>query len=123
MDVTVILAFASALLAAAVGVAAVWTERRSLAHWGFVAGMLVLAVERIFAGLAADSMLAADVAYWQNWRLAAVALVPATWLFFSVTYARGNYLESVAKWRFALGLFFLLPVTLAMAFHQELHFA
>ena len=57
MDTAVILAYFSALWAGAVVLATAFQERRSKAHWLFVAGMTCLAVESILSGLTADAVL------------------------------------------------------------------
>src|SRR5438445_11069044 len=98
MDFTVILAFGSGLLAVALALTVAWHERRSLAHWAFGTGMVLLAAESVFSGLAADSVLPEEVIYWQNWRLFIMAFLPSTWLFLSLTYARGNVREFLATW-------------------------
>jgi hypothetical protein len=90
MDLAVILAYASALFAIALALTTAWRERRSLTYWFFAAGMAGLAAESIFAGLSLDEVGPQEIIYWQNWRLLAMSLLPAPWLFFSLTYARGN---------------------------------
>ncbi len=120
MNTPVILAFASAGFSGALAVAALWQGRRSLSHWLFTAGMLVLAVERVLAGM---SLLASDpkeTASWQDWRLFAMSFLPGVWLAFSLTYARGNYREFLAKWRYALIAMFVLPTVLAALFLEKL---
>jgi putative PEP-CTERM system histidine kinase len=120
MDTAVILAFASAILSGTMTLGVAWLGRRSLAHWSFAAGMAVLAIESLFAGLAADAVAKENLLYWQNWRLVAMAFLPATWLFFSLSYARGNARESLARWRFGLVAAFLVPVGLAIGFRGQL---
>ncbi len=120
MELSVLLAFASALFAGTMAVTVVWHERRSAAHWSFVVGTLLLALESLFSGLSADALLPEDLLWWQNWRLVAMSFLPGAWLFFSLTYARGNYREFLAKWRLPLAAAFLLPVALAVAFRGQL---
>src|SRR5437868_3182960 len=114
MDLSVILAFASALFALAMALTLAWHERRSLAYWAFIAGMIVLAAEGICSGLAADAMTPEATIYWQNWSLVAMALLPGPWLLFTLTYARGNYREFLVKWRLLLIAAFAAPIALAL---------
>lgn len=81
---------------------------------------MALAAESVFSGMAADAVVPADVAYWQDWMLIAMAFVPGTWLVFSLTYARGNSQESLNRWLIPLTLSFVLPVGLVLAFDGEL---
>ena len=54
--------------------------------------------------------------YWQSWRLLAMSLLPGIWLFFSLSYGRGNYREFLARWRFLLIAAFLIPLVLMVFF-------
>lgn len=93
------LAYAGSALAALLAVAVVRERRRSIAHWCFVLGMLVLATENIFVALASDSFEIGEIARWQFCRLITLSLSPALWLLFSLTYARGNYREFLSRWK------------------------
>src|SRR5437667_1750654 len=114
MDLSVILAFGSAILAIAIALTVAWHERRSLAHWLFVAGMGVFAAESVLSALSADAVAPQEIVRWQNYRLASMALLPGIWLLFSLTYARGNYKDFLSKWRFPLGAAFLAPIALVL---------
>ena len=120
MATIAILAFASAVLSGAMALSVSWLGRRSLVHWSFAAGMAVLAIEGLFAGFAADASSKDNLLYWQNWRFVTMAFLPATWLFFSLSYARGDAHASLARWRFGLVAAFLLPVGLAIGFYDRL---
>jgi hypothetical protein len=116
MTAAALLAFFSAAFSALLAIAVLWHERRSLAHWAFSAGMAVLAAESLFSGLAANSVLLETVAHWQGYTFLAMAFLPGFWLFFSLTYARGNYREFLARWPLAVAAAFIAPVVLALAF-------
>lgn len=120
METAFILAFASAILSGTMALGVVWVGRRSLAHWSFAVGMAVLAIESLFAGLAANAVAKDNLLYWQNCRLVAMCFLPASWLFFSLSYARGNARENLARWRLGLVAAFLVPVGLAIAFRDRL---
>src|SRR5438093_12564212 len=102
MRVDTILPFASAFLSAALAVIVARKERRSVAHWAFVAGMAALAIEGSFAGMAAQARLLARMDRWQSLQLVAMSWLPGLWLLFSLCYARGNYQEFLRRWRFTL---------------------
>ena len=115
-----ILAFGSALFAGAVAFTVAWYERRSPAHWPFVVGMAVLVGESILSGLAAAASGWEEIAYWQNWKLLTMAFLPGIWLFFSLSYSRGNYREFLRKWRFPLIAAFVAPIALVGLFGGKL---
>ena len=114
------LAFASALFCGVLALMVAWNERRSLAHWAFVAGMVALAVEDVCFALTADAASPDEMVHWQNWRLVAMSFLPGIWLFFSLTYARGNYSEFLKRWHLILVAAFLLPIGLAILFGGDL---
>jgi putative PEP-CTERM system histidine kinase len=122
MEIAAILAFSAALGSGALALALAVARdvRHSLPRWCFVAGMGLLSAESIFSGLSQIALLPEQVVYWQNWRLVVVSLLPSTWLCFSLTYARGNYRESLGPWRYVLGGVCVVPVALALVFQGDL---
>jgi len=114
------LAFASALFCGILALIVAWNERRSVAHWAFVVGMAAMAVEEVCFALTADAASPGDMVYWQNWKLVATSFLPGIWLFFSLTYARGNYSEFLKRWRLILVAAFLLPIGLVILFGNDL---
>jgi putative PEP-CTERM system histidine kinase len=120
MPLTTLIGFAAAVLAAALAVMVIWQERRSTPHWSLSAGLLVLGVESVLLGLSADALLPQEVLRWQSWRSLATALLPATWLLFALSYARGNYREFLRKWRSILGITLVLPLIVGVIFREHL---
>ena len=114
------LAFASAIFCGVLALIVAWNERRSLAHWAFVLGMVALAVEDVCFALTADAASPQEMVAWQNWRLIAMSFLPGVWLIFSLTYARGNYSEFLKRWRWFLAAAFVLPIGLAIVFGSDL---
>src|SRR5882672_2066410 len=108
MNTATLLAFASALFGGALAFTVFWRERRSVAHLSFVAGVAMLAVESIFNGLSLESPSIDEMVYWQHWRLMAMSLLPGIWLFFSLSYGRGNHREFLERWKLTLAAFFLV---------------
>jgi putative PEP-CTERM system histidine kinase len=113
-NVAALLAFGSATFSGALAFVVGWYERRSVAHQAFVAGMVVLAMESLFDGLSFEANSVGEMVYWQNWRLVCVSLLPGIWLFFSLSYGRGNYREFLKKWRPVLAFAFLIPIGTAI---------
>jgi putative PEP-CTERM system histidine kinase len=115
-----ILDFVAALVGGLLASTVAWTRRGSVSHWIFSGGMVVLAAESLFLGFAAGSSLPEERVFWEKWRLTAMSALPGIWLFFSLTYARGNYSEFLKRWRYVLLAACLLPIALAIGFHDKL---
>jgi putative PEP-CTERM system histidine kinase len=116
-----LLAFVAAFFSGALAFAMIFRKRPSVASWCFSAGMATLAIEAFFDGVSFDQLLPEKVRFWQSLALLARSFVPGVWLFFSLTYSRGNYREFLARWRFVVVAFFLLPVAvLVLGFYAEL---
>jgi putative PEP-CTERM system histidine kinase len=120
MSAVATLVFISALASGVMAFMVVWHDRRSVAHRSFVAGMAVLSLESIFNGLSLDTTSTDEIIYWQEWALAAMSFLPGIWIFFSLSYGRGNYREFLKKWREVLVLAFVIPVGLVVLFHENL---
>lgn len=98
-------------------------ERRSIASVAmacFIAGMLLLAAERIFDALSLLAPSPEGFLAWQQRVLVLQAVLPAVWLGFGITYSRGNYAEFLRRWRFALAAAVLLPLGIAAVCFEHL---
>ncbi len=115
-----ILAWASCACGGALAFVVVGQSRRGLAPWLFAAGMLVFVAQSACFGLTVTSVSPEEMVYWQNWRLTVGSLVPGLWLLFSLSYARANYKEYLETWRYPLVAVFLVPLGLALGFHDGL---
>jgi putative PEP-CTERM system histidine kinase len=60
------------------------------------------------------------VARWEWLRLLAAALVPGSWFFFSLSFARSNYRALIARWRWFGFLAFVVPVALVTVGYRAL---
>src|SRR5687767_7327012 len=95
-------------------------KRPSAATWCFFAGMTALGADSILTGLSLRAARPAAV----NSFLPATSLVkcfiPVIWLGFSLTYSRSGYRQFLHRWRVALAVIGLLPVTIWLVFQDEL---
>jgi putative PEP-CTERM system histidine kinase len=82
--------------------------------------MATFAIKTSFAGFALVAVTPAEAIYWQRLVFITASFLPGFWLCFSLTYARGNAREFVAKWKFLLLAFFLVPVGIAFDFQSSL---
>src|SRR5690348_8492529 len=111
MNITAIMAFTGALFSGVLAFAVNWRGRVT-ARRSFAASMFVLAMESLFTGLAFDTSLAEEKFFWEQCALVAMSFLPGTWLFFSLSYGRGNYRDFLRRWRFVLAAAFLIPIGL-----------
>src|SRR5438067_2391422 len=120
MNLNPTLACVTAAFTAALGLAVLLRKRHSAASWSFTGGMVLLAVETLFNGFSFNELAPKNAGFLQGAAFVTRSFLPGVWLFFSLTYSRGNYRESLARWRFLLLAAFVLPVALAVAFRGEL---
>src|ERR1017187_10378824 len=123
MNNATMLAYASAIFCGAVAFTVVWNERRSLVHLAFVTGMALLALENVFSGLSWEAAAVPEVqkmVQWQHWKLWTSSLLPGVWLFFALSYGRGNYREFLSRWKFLLLAAFVIPLALVLSGDQDL---
>jgi putative PEP-CTERM system histidine kinase len=119
-NASALLAFVSASFGVVLAVIVLAGRQRSVVHFFFAAGMLALAVESVFNGLSFRAATVEEIVYWQRWRLLATSFLPGIWLFFSLSYSRGNHQEFLQRWKPALLAFFFAPLVLGTLFNGEL---
>ena len=119
-NASTLLAFASALFGGVLAVTVIANKQRSLVHFLFAAGMLALTAESIFNGLSFKAVTVDEIIYWQRWRLLTMSFLPGIWLFFSLSYSRGNRHEFLQRWKLALLAFSFAPLILGIFFNGEL---
>lgn len=115
-----ILAFAGAAFCGVLALIVLSLQWRSAAHLAFVAGMVALAVEQVCFALTLDAATPDEMLHWQQVRLAAMSLMPGLWLFFSLSYARGDHVESLKRWRWLLIAAFVLPIGMVVLAGDDL---
>lgn len=115
-----ILPFISSGLAVGLGALAVVRRTRGLIQWAFLIGMMLLALESFAHGMSLRSILPSQIMAWQLARLAALTLIPGTWLLFSLAYSRGNYRRFIRTWLAVLGVAWGAPLVLIGVFRSQL---
>jgi putative PEP-CTERM system histidine kinase len=121
MNTATLLAYAGALFAGALAFTVIWSERRSLVNVTFVTGILLLGLESMLTGFAHDAPDNFEVLRWESWRLLCTSLVPGVWLFFSLSYGRGNHGEFLKRWKYTLAFFFLAPPAVVLVMRSLYH--
>ncbi len=120
MDLNALISFTGAALCLVLAAATLWLKRRSFPWLFFALGMLLLAADSALGGLTLSSLSGESILAWQKLRLAVLALLPGTWLMFSLCYSRGNYREFLAKWRAILILAYAIPILALLGFDNDL---
>jgi putative PEP-CTERM system histidine kinase len=120
MTSSALLAFTGALLSGVAAALVYWGDTRAFVHRTFVLGMSALALMEAFAGMSAQAVSPAEILRWERLGLVTAAFVPGCWLLFSLSFARSNYKELVAGWRWFALAAFALPLVLVTVFHAAL---
>jgi putative PEP-CTERM system histidine kinase len=115
-----ILPFAAGILSLVMATISLVPGRRSFARWCYFAGLAILGVDSLCAGLVQRAALPTEVDLWLTLRLITESFLPAVWLGFSLTYSRADYRESLSRWRIPLMVVALLPIGLSLGFQQQL---
>jgi putative PEP-CTERM system histidine kinase len=115
-----VLPFAAATLALLLALASLLRRKRSLATWFFFAGMVILGIDSLLSALTLRFTESAQLLRSLTFGLIVKSFAPAAWLGFSLTYSRRDYRESLARWGIPLATVALLPIALALGFHNEL---
>ena len=107
-------------LALALAARVCFFEKRSVETLAFVLGVGALALDSIFGAFSFSAPDASAAQRWYQWRFLALAFVPATWLAFSVIYARGNYDTFLRRWRWVILTLLVAVPALVWFFRAEL---
>lgn len=112
--------FAAALLCGGVALLAFLSDPRSFVHRVLALGVFFLGLTELFAALGDRAVFLSDLVRWQQWRLIPAALLPATWLVFSLSFARADYREAVRKWRALAIAAAALPLAIVSIFWEAI---
>ncbi len=120
MNISIIILLTAAGLAVALALRVVYGEKTSIPTLAFAIGLGLLALEAVLGalGLAANSHQQA--LKWYSWRFLPLSFVPAVWLLFAVTYARGNYRQFWKRWMPVITALAIAAPFAALAFHEHL---
>jgi len=119
VSLNTVLALGAGMFSAALAAAAVCRKPRSVASQCFSLGMLIFALESLFAAIANDSFLPQKIAFWETLSLIAKSFLPGVWLIFSLTYSRANYRDFLVRSRWLVIGAFLIPLLSLAAFYSS----
>lgn len=115
-----VLAVCAAALGGMMALMTAFKAHRAVPRWCFALGMAGLSLEALFRGLAAEATVPERTIHWESLALAAMSVLPATWLLFSFSYGRGSYRTLVRNYRFWLLAALVVPVGLTLVFSRHL---
>ena len=119
-DFIISISYLNTALAVLLALAALVFHRGKLAWALFAFGMLVVAAESALAAALRDSASVGEMLIWQKFKNMAAALSLPGWLMFSICYSRGNYRESLHRWKWVIALFSAIPILAAFGFSDQL---
>ena len=119
MPFNVELSFAAAGVTIVVIAIGLYRGPRSFVQGIFAFGMLLLSLEAALTGLVYQTNSLSGFLFWQRLRFIVASLVPAAWLFFSISFARANYFEQISKWKWVLLLAVVAPLSLITLFNND----
>jgi putative PEP-CTERM system histidine kinase len=102
----------SALFCAGLALFVLSRNPKSFVHRAFALGMFSLSLMEIGNALGLLASSASLQAWWKKVSFTGEALLPGSWLLFSLSFARSNYKELLSKWKGLVFLLFLFPVFL-----------
>jgi len=119
MAFNVVLSFMAAGVTIAVIAIGIYRGPRSFVQGIFTFGMLLLSLEAALTGLVYQSNTLSEFLFRQRQLFIISSLVPAAWLFFSISFARANYFEQISKWKLVLLLAVAAPLSLIILFNND----
>jgi len=100
----------------AIAIFAFLWNRRSFVHGIFAIGMVALGAEAVLNGLCFRASLPSEIVRLQRLRFLTAAFIPGIWLLFSLSFARANYKNYIAKWKWLNIVAFISPLALINLF-------
>jgi putative PEP-CTERM system histidine kinase len=119
MTPSTIVLYVASFTAAGAALVVSFRSSKSLARVCFIAGMVGFALEAIFGEIWITAGSARSAQFWQTAVLLTKSLLPAIWLAFSLTYARGAARTSLSASRFTLSAVLALPLIMTIVFSRE----
>lgn len=120
MSYLIIFAFSSALLCVVFAMTAIIPNWKSWARTSFAAALIFMGGESLASGFGIQAAQLEQSIHWQKLKLISMSFLPALWLTFGLTYARGEAKKFLRKWNFALIAALLSPCTAIVSMQSGL---
>lgn len=103
----------AAIISIALAVVVCRSEKKnSYARNSLAIGLLLFGFESVFSCISFYVNRPSEIIFWQKLYFLVMAISPACWLLFSLTYARGNDKEFVQRWKGILLTLLIVPLAL-----------
>lgn len=119
MTFDALLHLCAALFCGGIACFGIFRDHRSFVHRIFAFGMLMLALESLFTCLSLQAVLPEEAIRWQRWRWATAALLPGSWLLFSLSFPHGDSKPALGKWKWIVPGIFLVHLFLVTIFGSD----
>ena len=113
VDPNLAICIATAIFCVATCCVALARDARSPVYRSFASGMALMAADTLLSYLAMSAATPEQALLWSKLSLNASALIPGSWLAFSLSYARSNSDEFGKAWKWPLLAAFVIPSGLA----------
>jgi len=114
MDLISVPSILSALFCSVLAFLVLLRNPKSFVHQSFVLGMVSLSLMEMGNAMGLLAPTAFQQAWWKRASFIGEALLPGSWLLFSLTFARSNYKELLSKWKAIILLLFAFPISLVL---------
>ncbi|MDR3555151.1 MAG: PEP-CTERM system histidine kinase PrsK [Syntrophobacteraceae bacterium] len=111
-QLSILICLSSVILCVLTASLALVRNVRSPAYQAFALGMATFAAQTVLSYLSFNAVLPGQAVLWYRWHMAAQALIPGSWLLFSLSYSRSNFSEFWGKWKWPILAAFLFPACL-----------
>lgn len=112
MELTNVPSILSALLSSGLALFVLSRSPKSFVHRAFALGMFSLSLMEMGNAMELLASSASQQAWWKRVSFVGEALLPGSWMLFSLSFARSNYKELLSKWRNLILLLFAFPIFL-----------
>lgn len=102
MSLPILLMHSASICGLALVAASLFRSRQSVAKWLFISGMFLLAGQTALVSMGLGVQSTELRKAFLMGSILTSAISPSVWLAFSLVYARGNYAEFLARWRWIL---------------------
>lgn len=102
----------SALFCGGLAVFVLYRNPKSFVHRVFALGMVSITLMEAGSAMGLLASSASQQAWWKRASFGGEALLPGSWLLFSLSFARSNYKALLSKWRILILLLFVFPIFL-----------
>jgi len=110
MNFPILISYVAGGLALALAVAAAISRPRNPAQWTFLIGMIALGIEALCQAASLGALSLPEMLALQKMSAWPLAIVPGSWLVFSLSFARGNQYQFLLRWRPAIVASVLIPL-------------